>query len=222
MAKAPHTYKVKIIDIYLKVCKINVSPEVLLAHAAILEKTPAVYPYHSTTLKAYTVPQGQYTYTVDSPFQGTIPTKLYVFFVDAAACNGDFTKNPLEYKHYNITSAGFYVDGVSYPHQPLVTDFGHRDYVAAYHSLLGTADKLDHDFDITPKRFCDGCTILSFNLEMTVTNSLDYWVKPIEAHTRLELRFGTPTPHPVNVILMAVMPSLLYIDKARNVTTSFK
>jgi hypothetical protein len=70
------------------------------------------------------------------------------------------------------------------------------------------------------KRFSDGYTIIAFNLEsMDSPASLDYWVKPKKAHSRLELKFGTPLGENVNVILLGVYPNVLSIDKTRNVTT---
>jgi hypothetical protein len=101
-------------------------------------------------------------------------------------------------------------------------DFAHRDIITAYNALLDTAGKSDPDttFDITPARFMDGFTILGFNLETSTTNTLDYLVKPRSAHTRLELRFGRPTPEAINIMLLAVHPHTFYIDRARNVSTS--
>ncbi len=113
------------------------------------------------------------------------------------------------------------MDGQSVPNQPLETNFKYRDIVSCYAALLDTSGHSDpnSEFDIDIKRFMDGSTILAFNLEATSTaNSLDYWVKPTVAHSRLELKFGSPTPEPINIILMGIYPQVLYIDKARNVS----
>jgi hypothetical protein len=222
MTKSAHQYQVKIVDIYLKVCKVAVSPEVILAHNEILQTKPAVYPYYKSALKSFTVPQGQYTASVEDPFQSVLPSKLYVFFVSAAAFNGDYRKNPFFYQHYNIQSAAFYVDGLSVPNQPLKMDFAHRDFIVAYNSLLDTAGKTEANtpFDISPSRFSDGFTILAFNLESSAVDSLDSWVRPISAHARLELRFNSPLPEAINVLMLGVYPQVMYIDKARNVSTT--
>jgi len=224
MTASATKYKVKIIDIYLRVCKVLVSPEVILAHDHTLQIKPAVYPFWKTTLKTFTIPQGQYTANIDDPFQGVIPTKLFVWFVDAAAFNGDYGKNPFNYHHYYVKSAGFYVNGLSVPNQPLEMDFEHRDIITAYNALLDTAGKSspNTDFDITPKDFANGFTILGFNLETNSINTLDYLVKPQDAHSRLEIRFGKATTEPVNIMMMAVHPQLMHIDHMRNVSTSIE
>jgi hypothetical protein len=160
-------YKVKIQDIYLRTSKVLVSPEVILAHDKALQLKPAVYPFWKTTMKTFTLPAGQFQANIEDPFSGTIPSKLYVFFLGAEAYNGSYKKNAFEYKHYDIRTAGFYVNGLSVPNQPLEMDFAHRDIIAAYNALLDTAGKSDPntEFDITPSRFVDGFTILGFNLE---------------------------------------------------------
>ncbi len=222
MAKAPHKYHVKIIDIFLNVCKVTVSAEVLLAHNEILQTKPALYPFFRTDMKTYTVPKGQYTHIIDEPFRSIIPSKLYVFLVRSDAFNGDLTKNPFNFQHFNIRSIAFYSDGLSVPNQPQKMNFGTRDFISAYNALLDTAGRSDTntEFDINTKRYGDGFTVFGFNLESMTSHSMDYWSKPSTAHTRLELQFRTPLEEAVNVILMGTYPSCLKIDSARNVTTS--
>lgn len=220
MTNLEHEYHVQIVDAYLRVCKVCVSPEIILAHNEVLQNKPAIYPHYKSAIKTYTVPRGQYTVNIDDPFQGTIPSKLYVFFVGAQAFSGEYQKNPFYYYHYDVRSAGFYVDGNSVPNQPLETNFNQREIVTAYNALLDTAERTDPltEFDITPQRFMDGFTILAFNLESNTSSSLDYWVKPILGHSRLELRFGTALPESINIMMMGVYPQVLTIDKARNVS----
>lgn len=220
ITKDEEKYKVKILDAYLRVCKITVSPEVILAHNETLKTKPAIYPYYKTDLKSYTIPKGQYSVNIDEPFQSNIPTKLYVFFVNSSAFNGDYGTNPFNFHHYDLRSAAFYVDGVSVPNQPLHTSFSHREITSAYNALLETAGKIDPEanFDIDIKRFLDGFTIFAFNLEAMASSSIEYWVQPKSAHSRLELKFGSALPENINVVLMAISPQLLHIDNVRNVS----
>ena len=72
-------YKVKIIDAYLRVRKITVSPEVILGHSETLKTNPALYPHYKTVLKPYTFPKGQFTVNIDQPFEPVIPSKLCLY-----------------------------------------------------------------------------------------------------------------------------------------------
>lgn len=217
MTASGQQYQVEIVDAFLKVCKVQVSPEIILAHNTVLETKKALYPYTKTDLKTYTVPEGQYTANIENPYQGIVPNKLFVFFVQSAAFNGDYSLNPYNLRHYDIRSAGFYLDGISVPNQPLDMHFNYREVVTAYNALVEASNKNDpqSEFDISITKFMDGFCILAFDL----SNAMDVWPKPHTGHTRLELRFGVPLPHAINVVLMAQYPQTITIDKARNVST---
>jgi len=221
MANSRIRYYVKITEVYLRVPKITVAPEVILAHNEILQHKPAVYPHYKSSLKTFNVPEGQYTFTVENPFQSGVPAKVFICFVSSESFNGKYTKNPFNFKHYDVKSCGYFIDGVSHPNQPMETDFAHRDVILAYKALLDTCGRTDQDtnFDIDLKRFMDGYTILAFNLEASVSDTLDYWSKAKVGHSRLEIKFGSPLPEPINIIAMGIFPQILYIDKTRNVST---
>ena len=222
LCAGPHTYKTHIVDIYLKVCKISLDPEVILSHNVILQDQPAIYPFYKSDLRSFTVASGLHSVQIDDPWNGTVPLKAYVFLVDALAYNGDFSRNPFNFQHRDIRAATLYVDNVSFPHHPLVTDFARRDCITAFNSLIETAGRnyVGDTFDINPQKFTDGFTILAFNLQPNSTNSLDSWAKARTGHMRLELKFGTPIPEPLNVFLYATTAHVMHIDKARNVTIS--
>lgn len=215
-------YKVRIVDIYLRVLKVDVSPQIILAHNEILQNVPAKYPYFATSMKQFAATKGQYTVSMDDIYQGRVPTKLYVCFVSDETQTGSYNKNPFNLKHYNISSAAFYLNGLSVPDQPQQLDIEHFDIITAYNNLLRTAEKSDisEPFAITPKDFTDGYTILGFNIDSASTQSLEYWTRPKHGHTRLELKFKTPLPETINVILYATFCKTLYIDAVRNVTES--
>lgn len=109
----------KITDATLKVCTVNVSPGILLGHAAGLNYAPAIYPFFQSNLKAFNISQGALQYTQDDIFQGNIPSEIIVGLISAEAYSGNYRKNPFNFYHYNCSFCGFYVDGVSVPKDPL-------------------------------------------------------------------------------------------------------
>ena len=58
-------YKVVLEDVIFKACMVTVSLEVITGHATALMKTPALYPYIRTELKAFAVPKGSYQAAID-------------------------------------------------------------------------------------------------------------------------------------------------------------
>ena len=57
---------------------VTVSPEVIMAHAATLVKTPSIYPYIRTELKVFAVPKGSYQAAIDDVFLGNIPNCVVI------------------------------------------------------------------------------------------------------------------------------------------------
>ena len=218
-------YKFKILDIYLKVPMVTISPEVFIAQNETLQTYPARYPYYRWLMSTHMVPRGQYMFNIDQPFLNRLPGKVFVAMTSSQSFNGDYRRNPFDLRHHNITSATFLRDGQSIPHQPLTmnfTDFFTQDITGAYNALLRTAGKTEGPFDITHKRFKDGFTILGFDLEPLDGNSLEYWAKSPPAHTRIEIKFSSPLTESLNVILIGITPEILSIDHARNVTTTIE
>jgi hypothetical protein len=51
-------YKVKLIDAYLKICKVKVNPSISMAHEVALKKVPAMYPIRRVECKSFIIPAG--------------------------------------------------------------------------------------------------------------------------------------------------------------------
>jgi hypothetical protein len=125
-------YKMEIVDATLNVCKVSPSPTLLLAHAAGLKESPALYPYSKTQMKIFNVPIGQYNFRLDDLFQGDVPSHLFIGMVKSQAFSGDYTLNPFNMQHFNLNSLGVYVNDESLPGKPLQISFEKKSYMDAY------------------------------------------------------------------------------------------
>jgi hypothetical protein len=137
--------------------------------------------------------------------------------------HGNYNLNPFNLAHYDLRSAGFFVNGQSIPNQILETNFQNHEITSAYNAFLETANLLDpsSECDVSLKNFGDGFTILGFNIDTSDQGgSMEFWSKAKQAHTKLELRFADPLNETINVILMAEINQLLTIDASRNVANS--
>ena len=118
MASQRGDYYFKINDAVLNVCMVEVSPAILVGHAAALKESPALYPYQQSDFKAFCIPSGQYEHSVDNIFQGDIPSDLVVGLVSSKAYQGSYDKNPFNFHNYDCSYCGFFINGVSTPSQP--------------------------------------------------------------------------------------------------------
>ena len=111
-------YYFKINDAVLNVCMVEVSPAILVGHAAALKESTALYPYQQSDFKAFSIPSGQYEHSIDNIFQGDIPSDLVVGLVSSKAYQGSYDKNPFNFHNFDCSYCGFFINGVSTPTQP--------------------------------------------------------------------------------------------------------
>ena len=118
-SEADVDYRVKLIEAYLKIRKVKVSPSISIAHKLALKKGPAIYPVRRIECKAFIISAGNPSLRKDNVYNGLVP-KTFVFgMVDSAAFNGAYRKNPYNFKTYTTSFLGVTVNGEEVPFRPL-------------------------------------------------------------------------------------------------------
>ena len=82
--------KISIEDICLNVCKVAVSPLVMMGHTAGLQITDGKYPFQRTDIRTFNIAQNSYGDTLQDIWQGKVPSRLIVGMVKSSAYSGDF------------------------------------------------------------------------------------------------------------------------------------
>ena len=210
--------KLVIKDIYLDVCKVDVSPSVMLAQNKLLQDNiTAKYPHQKTEVKTFNIPARQSAFTVENVYQGGVPSKLIIGLVDQEAYDGNFSKNPLKFGHYDLASAGFYVNGIPTPKRPIRLDVKNNKYLDGLLSLYRVTDKIwdNTDLGITRQTYKDGLTLLGFDVDPTSSSDFRYIGVTKIRHTRLELKFHKEISKPLVCIVYATFPGVIQINEAR-------
>ena len=216
--------KVIIEDIYFDVCKVIVSPEVMMGHNAGLEISDALYPFQRTDIRTFNIPANLYGTTLEDIWQGEVPSRLVIGMVSSKAYNGDFNLNPYMFDHFNISSAGFYVDGEPTPREPVKLDVNAGEYIQGLTSLYRVSGTMNDNTDIGINRdnYRQGYSLIGFDVDPTSSPDFRYLGKPRQGHTKLELRFKNDTNEAITLILFATFPETMTIDQARNVRLEVK
>lgn len=201
--------KIQIVDARFKLCVQRLSGDTLLEHQKVIQTTPAVYPYLRSDIKTIAVPAGQYSFSADDLFQGSVPNKLIVGLISSEAYSGSYTKNPFNFQHYNCSSVAFYVDGQSCPSHPFQPNFEAAQYTDCYRSLSHFRDDINISRDEYKKGYC--LYLLDIDPYYTFNTKR-------RGHCRLELKFAKALPESATLILYATFPEVLSIDKARTVS----
>ena len=189
--------KVQIVDASFRLCVQRIDGGLMMAHEKMIKMEPAIYPYLKSDIKTTSIASGQYSFSVDDVFQGLVPCKLIVGLVSSAAYMGDYRKNPFYFRDYDCSSVGFYVDGQSYPSQPLRPNYEANQYIDSYRTLTTFRKDVNIDrYDYT-EGYClyvlEVDTYYSFNIKR-------------KGHCRLEMKFAKPLPESVTLILYATFP----------------
>ena len=200
--------KVQIVDASFRLCVQRIDGGLMMAHEKMIKMEPAIYPYLKSDIKTTSIASGQYSFSVDDVFQGLVPCKLIVGLVSSAAYMGDYRKNPFYFRDYDCSSVGFYMDGQSYPSQPLRPNYEANQYIDSYRTLT----TFRKDVNIDRYDYTEGYCL--YVLEVDPYYSFNIKRK---GHCRLEMKFAKPLPESVTLILYATFPEILHIDASRSV-----
>ena len=108
--------KIVILEARLHLLTIKTNPDVLSAHALILAGgTPAIYEYKKLVIHTLPIKENTKNYDKDDVFRGRVPNFLIIFMVSNSAFHGDYTLNPFNFKHYNLTSLSLTRDKENVP-----------------------------------------------------------------------------------------------------------
>jgi len=121
-------YKFNILNAILKICRVNVNPNLIAAQADMLKRQPAIFPFLRSDIKTYSIPQNLTKYIIDDITQGTVPSRVLVAIVEQKAYSPGNTKtNPFNFEHMYVDYIAFTVDGKSVPGEPLQISYSKTD-----------------------------------------------------------------------------------------------
>ncbi|XP_041350764.1 uncharacterized protein F54H12.2-like [Gigantopelta aegis] len=129
--KSGQEYKMELLDIYFKICKLKMNSALILSHNKLFEKSNALYPFTKTEVKMSSISSSQQSYVWDSVYQSQCPNRRIVGIVDGDGVNGSYTKNPFNFQSSFVKTVGLYLDGVSVPGRPV-----EADTISAYVNLF--------------------------------------------------------------------------------------
>ena len=220
MSTHSDTYTADIVDAKLKVCTVKVSPNIVVSHNAALSRSPALYPFHKSEIKAYSIPAGLLTWSIDDLFLGNVPDRVIVGLTDSLGFSGSVSKNPFNFHHINLSYMGFYVDGTSQPTHPFTPDYKTKAYVTPYLSLFqgcGKYMKNEGNY-ISREDYPKGYALYVFDLTSNHSEEVDTLSR--KGQTRLSIQFFEALAATTTVIVYAKFPAMLQIDQSRNVLVS--
>ena len=219
MADGPNpNYKMIVTEAILTVRKVTLSDTMKEVHIRGLNLHNAKYPIRRLDTFVYSVPQGNLTANQDNLFLSQLPKRLVIGCVDNDAYNGNYHKNPYNFKHYDINFVALNVHGRQIPGKPLQPNFEKGVYVKSYQSLYTALNKFGQDEgnQISRNDYAQGYTLFAFNLTPDL-DSDDHFTPVRSGPLRLEIHFAKPLPNTINVIILAEFENTIEVNKSRNI-----
>ncbi|XP_055938100.1 uncharacterized protein F54H12.2-like [Argiope bruennichi] len=224
LMSATQDFKVVIYHASLFVRKIKVAPSVVIAHELALSKGVIKMPIRRTEVKSFALSSGMQSITIPNAFIGQLPTRLIMGMVSNAAFNGDFSKNPFNFKHYDLSYLCILDGNRMIPSKPFQTKFDNSNsYSRCYMSLftdLGRYHK-DQDINISYTEYKDGYTL--FAVDLTPDLNADGMHESISRNGNLtiDIKFSKALSETVNLIVFSEYRNTIEIDKSRSIFSDF-
>ena len=166
------------------------------------------------------IPAGNPSLRKDNLYNGLV-LKTFVFgMVDSAAFNGDYEKNPYNFKTFTTSFVGITVNGEEVPFKPLqlsYTDATIR-YIEAYLSMFSGTGKLFYDTEneISRDDLQNGYALYAADLTPDPGSS-DHFNVVQHGNLALNLKFTTAPTAAVSLVCYGEFENTIHIDSERNV-----
>lgn len=222
--------KLQITDASLFIPHVTVSPDILLSHEKILQRMNAVYNTRRVDVRTFTVNPQSNQFVLDNIVIGELPSFIVFGFVDTDALNGKRSKNPFNFKHYNIQNFTLSVNGFNFLPKPLEFNYTKKpetdkgpvnpnEAAMGYFRLHHEPQyhNTDRAPNITEEEFSNGSFLLPFDLTPDKSNDKMCANAPSTGSLKIECRFLEPIDKSISVVMYCETDSELQIDVARNI-----
>ena len=209
--------RIKFLQAVLYVRKVLINPDVVAAHQKLMETHNAQYPIRRTEMKNFPIVKGLSKTIINNLTNGTIPSRVIFGLVLSQAYEGDYTKNPFNFQHFDANRVALIVDGKEVD-KAFELDYKNDKFIRAYHSLYTAinGDIGDHGLDINKKDYKGGNCLYAYDLSADLCNSEHFNLVKI-GNTRLEIDFSKGVPENVTVVVYIEYENIIEINKNRKI-----
>lgn len=207
--------KVVITSMELQLLSVKVHPEVMLQHGQTLASgSPALYPIQRVEIENVICRRDSLGESKDFLFHGKVPKYIVMLMVANTAMNGDYGKNPFNFKHFNISYVHLTKDRANIPFPPFEPNFARNNVLQEYLSLFQSNGVLGRNtvLPISYDEFKTGYTNFQWNLTDDGKGS-NSTADP-RGNLKIEIKFAEALPEAINVLLYGIMDSQVsvYLD----------
>ncbi|XP_028397218.1 uncharacterized protein F54H12.2-like [Dendronephthya gigantea] len=213
-------YRVKLMDVYLKIRKVKISPTISMAHEIALKKGPAIYPIRRVECKSFIIPAGN-PLRKDNIFNGLVPKSFVCGLVESAGFNGAYKQNPFNFQHFNMSFIGASVNGEEVPLKGMQLSFAGANprYIEAFYTMFSGTGKMNYNTgnDISRDEYIGGNVLFALDLTPDMCGSSTHFNAVQKGNFAVDVKFSRAPAAAVSLVCYAEFENLIQIDGERNV-----
>ena len=224
VSKVPLVFNINQISYYVRKMKLN--PTVFSDIEDRLSKSPAMYPFIRSKLKTFNILANNQSIHHENVILGTLPARIFIAFIETSAFHGNsslsVTKNPFNFKNFNIDYICVYKNGIQIPSRAFQPDFDQSEYMRSYLSVFQSTNTFyqNNSVNINYDEYADGFTIWGFDLTTDQCDD-DYYRAPESGNIKLEVRFKNLLSSNATALIYADYNCTLQITNNREVITDY-
>jgi len=215
-------YKINIHKMSWFVRKVDLAPSLALGLERCLNQETAKYPIRRMLCKSMNIDTG----SRDTPnlilTNGQIPRRVILTFVEKNSFFGDFTKNPFNFKPFNVREITVTAGSYTFPRNPIEMDFDNRRYVHGYVTLMEALNIANNDKgnSLTLAEFGAGYFFYAIDLTPDSSDGT-FWELVQEGTCSVRVVFRSDLTKDIKMLCFCEFDNLLTIDRNRNVFTDY-
>ena len=220
--KVGESYRISTEKVILLVTVKKIASHVREAIESRLLETKAKYNLRRVEMKFFTKGSERADVSVTNLCTGVIPSQIILGLVETDSFNGNYQKNPYNFKHFGVTEMSLVKNGMNVPFKSLQLKFAgkNRETLLAYFQLmhsLGFWNKNKSNGIDPISMFPAGYTLYAVNLTQDMSNGGNLNLIQ-EGVIGLNLRLKEGIDKSITIVVYLVYPqSVLEIDHNREI-----
>ena len=213
------TFKLEIMDMVWYVRKVELLKSVQMGIESALVRHTAKFPVRRTQVTKLHIAAGRRSTPANTLFNGQVPRRIVVGFVDSDAYYGNYQKSPFRFQPYNIRRIKITAAGQVYPREPLEMDFPNNRYMRPYVQLYESMGQAKENMGnyISLEEFKASHCLFVFDLSPDEQDG-SHWDLIKDGSVTVEAEFNEDIPDTgVEMIVYGEFDNLMTIDRSRNV-----
>ncbi|XP_053207030.1 uncharacterized protein F54H12.2-like [Panonychus citri] len=212
------TYKTKITSLSLFIRRVKLFPDAQAGLITTLNKVPAKYFIIRNEMKSFTITKDVNMITVENLFNGFLPKRIILGFVNEDAFSGDRQANPFNFDNFSVSHLALNVDGNHVPTVPYQPDFEGNLYMREFVNLYrytGQDDGIpqcDIDYDKYKSMYC----LFAFDLSSDGTLGGSHWVSVYISKNRTGIYFDSFGRQPPPEILSFILRNTSFYEISKS------